>query len=70
MAGTYDTVAQLLATLKRTVGVPKLSLRETKSCGKYEIIFGKYEGITFPSEEIPSKIVFKGFPDGYGIHIG
>ena len=70
MAGTYDTVAQLLATIKRTVGLPNFSFREIKSSGKYEIIFGKYEGITFPIEEIPSIIGFKGIPDGYGIHIG
>ena len=70
MAGTYDTVAQLLATIKRTVGLPNFSFREIKSSGKYEIIFGKYEGITFPSEEIPSIIGFRGIPDGYGIHIG
>ena len=70
MAGTYDTVAQLLATIKRTVGLPNFSFREMKSSGKYEIIFGKYEGITFPSEEIPIIIGFKGIPDGYGIHIG
>ena len=70
MAGTYDTVAQLLANIKRTDGLPNFSFREIKSSGKYEIIFGKYEGITFPSEEIPSIIGFKGTPDSYGIHIG
>ena len=37
---------------------------------KYEILFGKYEGITFPSEEVPNIIGFKGIPDGNGIHIG
>ena len=70
MPGTFDTVAQLLATIKRTIGLPNFSFRELKSSGKYEILFGKYEGITFPIEEIPSIIGFKGIPDGNGIHIG
>ena len=66
MAGTYDTCDQLLATIKRTVGLPNFSFQEIKSSGKYEIIFGKYEGITFPTEEIHSIISFKCIPDGYG----
>ena len=33
-------------------------------------MLGKYEGIKFPSEEIPSIIGFEGIPDGNGIHIG
>ena len=70
MPGTFDTVAQLLATIKRTIGLPNFSFRELESSGKYEILFGKYEGITFPSEEILSSIGFKGIPDGNGIHIG
>ena len=70
MPGTFDTVAQLLATIKRTVGLPNFSFRELKSSGKYEFLFGKYEGITFPSEEFPSIIGFKGIPDSNGIYIG
>ena len=31
---------------------------------------GKNEGITFPSQEIPSIIGFSGIPDGSGVHIG
>ena len=61
MPRTFDSVAQLLATVKRTVGLPHFSFRETKSSGKYEIFLGKYEGITFPSEEIPSIIGLKVF---------
>ena len=68
--GTFDTVAQLLATIKRTIGLPHFSLRELTSSGKYEILFCKYEGIIFPSEEIPSIIGFMGIPNGNGIHIG
>ena len=34
------------------------------------MLLGKYEGITFPSEEIPSIIGFEGITDGNGIHIG
>ena len=68
MLGTLDTVAQLLATVKRTDGLPHFSFREIKSSGKHEILKGKYEGITIPSEEILSIIGFKGIPDGKGIH--
>ena len=32
--------------------------------------FGKYEGTTFPSEEITSIVGFTGIPDGRGVHIG
>ena len=70
MTGNFDNINQLLATIKRTVGLPNFSFREIKSTGKYEIIFGKYEGITFPSEEIPSIVGFTGIPDGRGVHIG
>ena len=41
MPGTFDTVAQLLATIKRTVGLPHFSFREIKKSGKYEILLGK-----------------------------
>ena len=70
MTGNFDNVNQLLGTIKRTVGFPNFSFREIKSTGKYEIIFGKYEGITFPSEEIASIVGFTGIPDGRGVHIG
>ena len=46
MPGTFDSVAQLLATVNRTVGLPHFSFREIKSSGKYDILLGKYEGIT------------------------
>ena len=70
MLGTFDTVPKLLATIKRTVGLPNFSFTEIKSSGKFEIVFGKCEGITFPSDEIPSIIGFKGVPDGRRTHIG
>ena len=69
MPGTFDTVPQLLATIKTTGGLPKFSFRETKSSGKFEIVFGKYEGITFPVDKTSSIIGFKGVPDGRGTHI-
>ena len=50
--------------------MPHFSFSELKSSGKYEILVGKYEEITFPSEEIPSIFGFKGIPDGNVIHIG
>ena len=68
--GTFDTVPHLLGTIRRTVGLQNFSFREIKSSGKFEIVFGKYEGITFPSDEIPSIIGFKGVLDGRGTHIG
>ena len=46
MPGTFDTVAQVLATVKRTVGLPHFSFRKIKSSAEYEILLGKYEGIT------------------------
>ena len=70
MPGSFDTVVQLLAIIKRTIRLPHFPFRELKSSGKYEILFIKYEGITFPGEEIPSIIGFKGIPDSNGIHIG
>ena len=70
MTGNFANVNQLLGTIKRTVGPPNFSFREIKSTGKYEIIFGKYEGITFPSEEIPSIVGVTGIPDGRCVHIG
>ena len=70
MPGSFDTVPHLLATIKRAVGLPNFSFREIKSSGKYEIVFGKYEEITFTSDEIPSINGFNGVPDGRGTHIG
>ena len=70
MTGNFDNVNQLLGTIKRAVGLPNFSFQEIKSIGKYEIIFGKYEGITFPSEETPSIVGFTGIPDGPRVHIG
>ena len=68
--GTFDSVAQRLATVKRTFGLPHFSFREIKSSGKYENLLGKYEASTFPTEEIPRIIGFESIPDGNGIHIG
>ena len=70
MTGNFDTVAQFMSTIKRTIAQPNFSFREIKSTGKNDINFGKYEGITFPSEEIPSIVGFTGIPDGRGVHIG
>ena len=70
MTGNLDTVAQLLFTFKRTVSLPNFSFREIKSTGKYQILFGKNEGINFPSEEIPSIVGFGGIPDTHGVNIG
>ena len=70
MTGNFGTVAQLLFTIKRTVGLSSFLVRDIKSTGKNEILFGKIEGITFPSEGIPSIVGFTGIPDKHGVHIG
>ena len=70
MTGNFDNVNQFLGSIKRTVGILNFSFREIKSTGKKEIIFGKYEVITFPSEEILSIVGFTRIPDGRGVHIG
>ena len=70
MTVNFDTVAQLVFTIKRTVALPNFSFREIKSSGKYEILFVKNEGITFPNEEIPSIVPFTGIPDRHGVNIG
>ena len=63
MTGNFDTVAQRLFTIKRTVGLPNFFFREIKSTGKYKTLSDKNEGITFPIEEIPSNVGFTGIPD-------
>ena len=66
MPGTFDTVAQFLATVRSTVGLPKFSFKEKMSSRKYENWLGKYDGFNFPSEKIPSIIGFSGILDGIG----
>ena len=70
MTDIFDNVNQLLGSINRKVGLPNFSFREIKSTGVYEVFFGKYEGIAFPSEEIPSIVGFTGTPDGRSVHIG
>ena len=70
MTGNFENVNQLSGTIKQTVGLRIFSFREIKCTGRYEIIFAKYEGIPFPSEEKPSIMGFCGIPDGRGVHIG
>ena len=68
--GTFDTVNQLLALIKRSAGLPEFSFREVKESGKNENLIGKHEGITFNSKKIQSILGFEGVPAGNGIHIG
>ena len=68
--GTFDNVNQFLALIKPTAGLPHFSFREIRNSGKNEILFGRHEGITFISREIPSILGFEGVRDGNGIHIG
>ena len=70
MTGTYNSVVDILTTIKRTVGLPNFSFREIKKTGNFENLMRKNEGISFPSNEIPSTISFSGIPDGSGVHIG
>ena len=67
MPGTFDTVAQFLAAVMSTDGLPHFSFRQMKNSGKYEIWLRNFEGFKFPSEKIPSIIIgFNGIPDGIG----
>ena len=68
--GIIDNINQLLELIRRTAGLLHFSFGEVRNSGKYEILFGKHEGITFLSKEIPSILGFEGVPDGNGIHIG
>ena len=45
--GILDNVSQLLALIRRPAGLPHFSFREIRNSGKYEILYGKHEGITF-----------------------
>ena len=47
MAGTYNSVVDILTTIKRTVGLPNFSFREIKKTGKFEILMGKKWGNYF-----------------------
>ena len=66
--GTFDTVAQLLATVERIAGLPHFSFRELKSSEIY-IFFPQFECLIFLSEKILSIMGFKGIPDENGIHV-
>ena len=68
--GTYNSVVDIITTIKRTAGLPNFSFREIKKTGNFDILMGKNERINFPSKEIPSIIGFAGIPDGSGVHIG
>ena len=70
MRGNYNSVVDIITTIKRTVGLPNFSFREIKKTGKFEIWMGKIEGIVFPSKEISCIIGCSGIPDGSGVHIG
>ena len=49
--GTYNSLVDILTTVKRIVGLPIFSFREIKKTRKFEILMGKNEGITSPSNE-------------------
>ena len=61
MPGTFDTVAQLLATVKRTVGLPHFSFREIKSSGKYEFFLASMRELHFPVNKSPASLALKVF---------
>ena len=61
MPGTFDSVAQLLATVKRTVGLPHFSFREIKSSAKYEILLGNMRELHFPVKKSPASLALKVF---------
>ena len=64
MSEIFDTVRQLLATIKSTIGSPHFFLR-VEELLKIQHLLNKYDGITFPSEEILSIDGLKGILDGY-----
>ena len=58
---TFDTMAQLLTTVKCIAGLPHFSFRELKSSVRYKILLRKYEGLTFPSEKFLAEFDSKVF---------
>ena len=67
MTGKFDIFA-LLFDIKRTVALPDFSFREINSTRNYKILFEKFEGINFPSEETPSIVGFTRIPDKQSVH--
>ena len=51
MPATFDTVAQLLATIKRTFGLPHFSFRELKSSGKMKFYLASMRELHFPARK-------------------
>ena len=51
MPGTFDTVAQLLATIKRTIGLPHFSFRELKSSGNMKFCLASSRELQFPAKK-------------------
>ena len=66
---TYNSIVDILTSIKRTVGLPNFH-SEIKKTGKFEILMGQNQGNTFPSKEISSIIGFSGTPDDSGVNIG
>ena len=64
MPGTFDTGAELLSTVKRTIELPHFSFGQLKNSAEDEVLFGNYEKSAFASEGIPSIIGFQDIPDG------
>ena len=59
--GTFDTVLKLVATIRGAIRSPNFSFRDIEFSAKYGIVFGKYEGITFLSKEVPSFLFSRAF---------
>ena len=58
MTGTYNSVVDILTTIKRNVGLPNFSFSEIKKTGKFEILMGKMKKLLFPVKKFPALLVF------------
>ena len=58
---TYNSVVDILTTIKRTVGLPNFSFREIKKTGKFEILMGKTRELLSQVKKFRALSVFRAF---------
>ena len=59
MTGIYNSVFDILTTIKRIVGKPTFLLRDIKKTGKFEILMGKMKELLFPVKKFRALLVFR-----------
>ena len=59
MLGTFDTVAQRLATIEITFGLPYCSFRDLLSSGKYEFFTASLRDLQFPGRKFRASLDLK-----------